>query len=132
MDKAYDRLPTARSRKLRNNPTKAEQKLWAVIRNRQISGIRFNRQVPIGPFICDFVARNAKLIIEVDGGQHAIDAASDEARSRFLTNEGYQVLRFWNNDVLSNIEGVVTIIETELADRPSPNPSRMAGGEFLT
>ncbi len=131
MDKAYDRLPTERSRNLRNNPTDAEKKLWSALRNRQISGTRFNRQVPIGPFICDFVARSAKLIIEVDGGQHAVETSRDEVRSRFLREQGYRVLRFWNNDVLGNIDGVVAIIEQALADMPSPSPSRMAGGEFL-
>ena len=65
LDKAYNRLPTERSRQLRNNPTDAERKLWAVLRNRQISGTRFNRQVPIGAFICDFVSRTSMLIIEV-------------------------------------------------------------------
>ena len=120
MDKAYNQLPTLRSRDLRNNLTDAERKLWRVIRNRQLNGIRFNRQVPIGPFICDFVARTEKLIIEVDGGQHAIEATADARRARFLEDRGYLVIRFWNNEVLENIEGVVEAILQALADRPSP------------
>ena len=124
-DKAYDRLPTERSRLLRNNPTKAEQVLWGILRNRQLSGVRFNRQVPIGPYICDFASRSDKLIVEVDGGQHAIDVADDERRTRFLATEGYRVIRFWNNDVLGNIEGVVELIEQAL----TLDLSRVAGGE---
>lgn len=69
MDKAYDRMPTLHSRHLRSNPTIAEKKLWTVLRNRQLVGVRFNRQVPVGPYICDFVARSPRLIVEVDGGR---------------------------------------------------------------
>jgi very-short-patch-repair endonuclease len=129
LDKAYDRIPTQRSRELRNNSTKAERKLWAALRNRQLIGVRFNRQIPFGPYICDFVARSAKLIIEVDGGQHAVAAGYDLARTKFLETQGYRVIRFWNNEVLENIEGVVATIERALTDSPSPNPSRHAGGE---
>ncbi|MDP9423559.1 MAG: endonuclease domain-containing protein [Pseudomonadota bacterium] len=135
MDKAYDRVPTLRSRDLRNNATDAERKLWNALRSRQINGVRFNRQVPIGPFICDFVARGPKLVIEVDGGQHAIAAAADARRTRFLEDRGYRVIRFWNNEVLDNIEGVVEAILLALADRPSPSalrassPPAPAGGE---
>ena len=129
MDKAYDRRPTTRSRELRTNATKAERALWRQLRNRQLGGVRFNRQVPIGPFICDFVARTAKLVIELDGGQHALRAEGDARRTLLLQKEGYRVIRFWNNDVLENIEGVMVLIEAALADRPSPSPSRLAGGE---
>lgn len=128
MDKAYDRTPTLRSRELRNNPTAAEQKLWMHLRNRQL-GVRFNRQVPLCPFICDFAARSAKLIIEVDGGQHATRSAQDMARTEFVERKGYRLLRFWNNDVLERIEGVMMAIEEALKDRPSPSPSPIAGGE---
>jgi very-short-patch-repair endonuclease len=129
LDKAYDREPTRRSRGLRNNATPAERKLWQHIRNRQLSGARFNRQVPIGPFICDFAARTVKLIIELDGGQHAVRTVEDERRTRLLASRGYRVLRFWNNDVLENVEGVLEVIQEELKNRPSPAPSRIAGGE---
>ena len=91
--------------------------------------VRFNRQVPIGPFICDFVARTPKLVIELDGGQHALATDADQRRTAYLERKGYSVLRFWNNDVLENIEGVVHVIERALADRPSPAPSLAAGGE---
>ncbi|MEI4508789.1 DUF559 domain-containing protein [Sphingopyxis sp. CCNWLW253] len=128
MDKGYKR-PTMRSRELRLNATDAERKLWAQLSARKVSGIRFNRQFPIDPFICDFVSRTAKLVIEVDGGQHAVDVEKDEARTAYLQSQGYQVIRFWNNDVLERIEGVVGEIERALADIPSPNPSRKREGD---
>ena len=128
MDKAYDRKPTIRSPELRNNSTPAERKLWQHIRNRQLSGVRFNRQVPIGPFICDFAARTAKLIVELDGGQHADRTVEDDRRTRFLETRGYRVLRFWNNDVLENVEGVLVMIQAALTDSPSPDPSRKREG----
>ena len=127
MDKGYKR-PTARSRELRLNATDAERKLWTQLSARKLAGIRFNRQFPIGPFICDFVSRTAKLVIEVDGGQHAVDVAKDEARTAYLETRGYRVIRFWNNDVLERIEGVVSEIERVLADMPTPNPSRKREG----
>ena len=130
LDKAYNRLPTLRSRDLRNNATDAERAMWMRLRSRQLRGIRFNRQVPIGPFIGDFVARTAKLVIELDGGQHASRSESDAQRTQFLEAQGYRVIRFWNNDVLTNIEGVMVLIEAALADMPSPSPSRTAGGEL--
>jgi very-short-patch-repair endonuclease len=128
LDKAYDREPTLRSRELRNNATAPERLLWRHLRNQQLGGIRFNRQVPIGPFICDFVARTAGLIIELDGGQHAIAADYDSKRIIFLERRGYRVIRFWNADVLENIEGIVTVIEEALRNRPSPSPSRLREG----
>ncbi len=129
MDKAYDRLPTERSRELRTNATPAERALWRHLSNRKLAGVRFNRQVPIGPFIGDFVARSAKLIIELDGGQHGMRTAEDARRTAFLESRGYRVLRFWNNEIRENMEGVLAMIEGALKDMPSPSPSRHAGGE---
>ena len=122
MDKAYDLQPTLRARDLRKNATRAELTLWDQLRNRQVRGVRFNFQRPIGPYICDFVARTPKLIVEVDGGQHALNVETDARRTAFLKMRGYRLIRFWNNDVLENIEGVVAAIEQALADRPSPTP----------
>lgn len=122
LDKAYDRSPTIRARALPNDPTEAEKHLWRAIRSRQLMGTRFNRQVPIGPYICDFVSRARKLIVEVDGGQHAAALDQDRQRSDFLTARGYRVIRFWNNDVPGNIEGVVEMIMRALEDMPSPTP----------
>ena len=127
MDNGYAR-PTKLARELRANATDAERKLWSYLGARRVVGIRFNRQVPIGPFICDFVSRGAKLIIEVDGGQHDANAVADDTRTQLLERHGYRVLRFWNNEVMQNIEGVVNTIERTLADMPSPNPSREREG----
>ncbi len=126
-DRGYAR-PTARSRDLRATMTDAERKLWACLSARKVAGVRFNRQFPIGPFICDFVSRGARLVIEVDGGQHAVNAERDAQRTQFIEAQGYRVIRFWNNDVLGNVEGVVAEVERVLADRPSPNPSRTREG----
>ena len=127
MDKGYKR-PTARSRELRLNTTEPEKRLWQVINARKVAGTRFNRQFPIGPYICDFVSRGAKVVIEIDGESHAHSVGSDLVRTRFLELQGYCVLRFWNNEVMENLEGVVKQIEMMLADRPSPNPSRRREG----
>jgi very-short-patch-repair endonuclease len=101
------------ARKLRVNQTDAETVLWNRIRNRQIDGHKFVRQQPMLGYICDFVCRERHLIVEVDGGQHN-ESATDAIRDRRLSEEGYRVLRFWNNDVLGNIEGVLITIQSEL------------------
>ena len=120
--------PTARSRELRRNPTPAEQKLWARLSARQVAGTRFNRQFPIGPFICDFVSRSARLVIEADGGQHADQEEEDQKRSAYLQQRGYRVVRFWNNEVLENIDGVVETIERILTSPPLTPPASGRGG----
>src|SRR3954452_4384621 len=111
-------LNTLVSRKLRANQTDAETKLWNRVRNRQINGDKFVRQEPIGRYICDFVCREELLVIEVDGGQHA-ESRRDEVRDRYLRTQGYRIMRFWNNDVLSNTEGVLTVIDEELRNTSS-------------
>lgn len=87
--------------------TQAERLLWHHLRARRFFGYKFRRQVPIGPFIVDLVCMDARLVIEVDGGQHAWCRLQDEARDAFLASEGFRTLRFWNNEVLGNIEGVL-------------------------
>jgi very-short-patch-repair endonuclease len=99
---------------LRVNQTDAETVLWNRIRNRQIDGKKFVRQLPIGNYVCDFVCRERLLIVEVDGGQHS-ESAADAIRDRRLAEDGYRVLRFWNNDVLGNLEGVLATIQSELS-----------------
>ena len=126
-DNGYSR-PTARSRELRANMTDAEQRLWSALSARKVAGTRFNTQHPIGRYIGDFVSRGARLVIEVDGGQHGIDERADQRRTAFIEAQGYRVIRFSNNDVLGNLEGVVAEIERVLADMPSPNPSRKREG----
>ena len=108
-----NRQVTRLSRRLRVNQTEAEKKLWGRLRNRQIAGCKFVRQERVGPYICDFVCRERKLVVEADGGQH-LDSVKDEARDRYLAIEGYRVLRFGNNDILGNIDGVVIMIEAAL------------------
>jgi very-short-patch-repair endonuclease len=120
--------PTARSRKLRHNPTPAEQKLWARLSARQIAGTRFNRQFPIGPFICDFVSRSAMLVVEADGGQHAEQEEEDRKGTEYLRSRGYRVVRFWNNDIIENIDGVVETIERILRTSPPPAPPASGRG----
>jgi very-short-patch-repair endonuclease len=115
------------ARRLRQNPTDAEIRLWSKLRRRQINGYRFRRQVPIGPYIADFVCLERRLIIEADGGQHS-DSVTDDARTAWLERQGFRVLRFWNNDVLSNTEGVLTVIVQHLgAETPPPRPSPARG-----
>ena len=105
-----------RARRLRRDSTEAERRLWKHLRDRQVAGAKFRRQVPIGPYVVDFVCFEAKLIVEVDGGQHAAPGV-DIARTTLLKTEGYRVLRVWNSDVFENIDGVVSTIELELLKR---------------
>jgi very-short-patch-repair endonuclease len=104
-----DRSTVRIERRLRSRQTDAERKLWFAVRDRRLSRFKFVRQEAIGPFIVDFVCRDKRLIVEVDGGQHA-DNPEDVARDAFMVGEGYRVIRFWNNDVLSNRDGVLTVI----------------------
>lgn len=100
---------------MRNNQTPQEQKIWSIIRNRQFYGYRFLRQYCIGSYIVDFICRSQKIIIEIDGGQHnnPKDIEYDKQRSNYLNSKGYRVLRFWNSDVDSNIEGVYKTLKSE-------------------
>jgi len=113
---------TPRARNLRHNQTEAEKRLWRYLRNRQISGAKFRRQVPKGPYVVDFLCAAARLIVELDGGQHADQLEADERRTVFLQSAGYRVVRFWNNEVLQNMEGVLTVIEEALQKAPHPTP----------
>lgn len=108
-----------RARTLRRNATDAERKLWAMLRNRQITGWKFVRQFSIDCYFVDFACREAALVIEVDGGQHGTSA--DEARTAYLNAQGYSVLRFWNNEVLGNPQGVFEAIVSALGGHPSPD-----------
>jgi very-short-patch-repair endonuclease len=98
-----------RAKVLRKNQTDAERKLWSKLRDNQIDGVKFRRQQPIGNYIADFVSFEKRLIIEIDGGQHNEDknTMKDEQRTAWLEKDGYRVIRFWNNDVLLNSEGVL-------------------------
>ena len=118
-----------RARSLRKNPTDAEKRLWSHLRHRQIAGIRFRRQVSIGPYFVDFASHEAKLVIEVDGGQHDRGSPKERARTQRIQEDGFRVIRFWNSEVLGNIEGVVMSIQAELATAPHPNPPPQGGRE---
>ncbi|HEX3498505.1 MAG TPA: endonuclease domain-containing protein [Stellaceae bacterium] len=112
-----------RARRLRSNQTDVERLLWSRIRDRQLSGFKFRRQVPIGRYIVDFVCRERSLIIELDGGQHGSTTKYDAERTRWLEQHGWHLLRFWNNDVTENIDGVLeTIPATVDAALSSPHP----------
>lgn len=112
------------ARKLRRASTVAERRLWSHLRSRQLDGAKFVRQFPIGGFVADFACRHAGLAIELDGGQHS--EAADAPRTQVIESFGYRVLRFWNNDVLANTDGVLESIRRELEiARNNPLP----GGE---
>ncbi len=114
--------PTARAQGLRNNATDAERRLWTQL-SRSHLGHKFLRQMPVGSFIADFLCRSRRLVIELDGGQHC-ENARDEARTRFIEAQGYRVLRFWNNEVMGNLEGVLTAIGEALTLPPTPSRKR--------
>lgn len=109
---------TSRARRLRRDSTDAEHALWNVLRNRQLDGRKFRRQTPIGRSIVDFVCMERRLVIEVDGGQHQEQTLQDEERTQAIESEGYRVMRFWNNDVLSDLDSVSDAILMELERRP--------------
>lgn len=117
-------IKTNRARSLRMNGTNAELRVWFRLRSRQIGGHKFVRQAPIGKFIVDFVCHEQRLIIELDGGQHAI-GKRDAIRDKWLAEHGYRVLRFWNNEVFENIDGVLETIANALLVVSPPHPTSL-------
>ena len=116
------------ARLMRAQPTDAERVLWQRLRHDvALTGSHFRRQALVGPFIVDFASRKAKLVIELDGGQHDWQQESDALRTERIEAAGYRVLRFWNHDVLGNLEGVLNEIQRALP--PTPDPSPQGGGE---
>ena len=111
-----------RARELRKNPSEAERRLWAHLRYRQLNGHRFRRQHPIGRYIADFACFERRLIIEVDGGQHAVQQGYDSNRSDWLEAQGYKVLRFWNNQVMEDIDSVPFVILQVLESQETSTP----------
>ncbi|MEZ5709998.1 MAG: endonuclease domain-containing protein [Blastomonas sp.] len=115
---------------MRNEATPAERSLWSMLRNRQLCGQKFSRQMPVGPYFADFLCRSARLIIEIDGYSHDVRPSHDRRRDAYLANEGYRVLRFSNDDVNTNLEGVVQAIAKALAVmRPPPAPPASGRGD---
>jgi len=110
-----------RARELRKNPTEAERKLWKHIRFRQLGGHKFRRQHPVGPYIVDFVCLEKRLIVEVDGGQHCERVVYDAERRRWLEDQGFRVLRFWNNQVLTSVNVVKEVIAEALNSGSNPH-----------
>ena len=108
------------ARSLRENLTDAERRLWRALKHRQIDEAKFRRQAPIGKFIVDFVCFERGIVIEIDGGQHADQTVHDDQRTRWLESQGFCVLRFWNNDVLVNTDGVVETIRNATENRRPP------------
>ncbi|MEC9363575.1 MAG: DUF559 domain-containing protein [Pseudomonadota bacterium] len=105
-----DTKTTSRARSLRHLETDAEARLGYHLRDRRLGGFKFRRQVPVGPYFADFACLEKRLIVEVDGGQHATQASQDERRSTYLREQGFTVLRFWNDQVLLETEAVLTEI----------------------
>ncbi|CAN7226883.1 endonuclease domain-containing protein [Variovorax paradoxus] len=117
-----------RARSLRETPTDAESLLWYHLRDRRLANFKFRRQRPIGPYFADFACLEAKLIVELDGGQHVEAAGYDENRTRFIEAQGYRVLRFWNNEVLAQTDAVrERILQALQEDNPHPSPLPQAG-----
>ena len=117
------------AKRLRREATDAERRLWRHLRDRRLGGLKFRRQVTIGPFIADFACVERRLIVEADGGQHGEDR--DAGRTRYLETLGWKLLRFWNNDILEQTDAVLGVIlaacQEEGEGRPSPCPLPLAG-----
>jgi very-short-patch-repair endonuclease len=129
-DRSVVSVNKTRARAMRLSPTEAERKLWWHLRHRMpLAGTHFRRQVRLGHYIVDFASHGLKLVIELDGGQHAVQTKRDEARSMFLKSEGYRVLRFWNNEVLRNIDGVLEVIQSAILATPTPTPPHKGEGK---
>lgn len=120
---------TFTARRLRQDETVAEKRLWGQLRNRTLDGHKFVRQSPIGAYIADFICRDSRLIVEVDGATHstAVETERDRARAHCLEAHGYRLLRFQNDEIINGMDEVLTIIRGDLARVPSPPPSLRAG-----
>ena len=111
---------TEAAKELRKTSTDAERLLWRHLKAKQLDGLKFRRQEQIGNFIADFVCFEKNIIVEADGGQHALEKEKDEERTQWLNSQGFTVLRFWNNEILTNIEGVLEAIRMQCEQPPSP------------
>jgi adenine-specific DNA-methyltransferase len=109
---AITRRINPHARQLRRDMSDAERRLWYALRDRRFEGWKFRRQVSLGPYVVDFLCHSARLIVEVDGGQHSAEV--DARRTAFLESQGYRVIRFWNNDVWGNIDGVLQALDAAL------------------
>ncbi len=128
--------PTERARDLRNDATNAEQILWRQLKGSRLQDLKFSRQMPIAGYFADFVCRSHKLIVELDGSQHVEGQPHDDARTKQLEAAGYRIVRFWNNDLTSNMPGVLetiltAAIGTERVPTPQPPPASGRGGSVV-
>ena len=115
------------ARQLRHHMTESEARLWRHLRAHRLYGEKFRRQQPVGPYVVDFVHFGARLIVEADGGQHN-DAPRDERRDAWLQAQGFKVMRFWNNEIMNNLDGVLVSVMAALTEAPlSPGPSPARG-----
>jgi very-short-patch-repair endonuclease len=118
------------ARNLRKHSTEAEKRLWLKLSKRQLEGHKFRRQQPKGKYVVDFVNYEKRTIIELDGGQHAVEKKKDRKRDNWLEQQGFRILRFWDNEVFENLEGVLETVRDRLLS-PSLNPSHQGREEFL-
>jgi very-short-patch-repair endonuclease len=110
------------AKRLRRDQTDAESVFWYNVRSRRLAGFKFKRRYPVAPYIVDFVCIESKLIVKLDGGQHAIQWSYDEKRTEFLETRGYRVLRFWNDEILKNRDGVLETVLRALRNVDTPSP----------
>jgi len=117
---------TTVAKKLRENSSDVERLLWRHLKAKQLHGLKFRRQEQVGGYIVDFICYEKRIIIEADGGQHALETEKDEVRTQWLRSQGFSVFRFWNNEVLTNLDGVLEAISTQCNqtgdDPPLPDP----------
>jgi very-short-patch-repair endonuclease len=121
---------TGIAKSLRKNNTDVERLLWNHLKTRQLEDIKFRRQQPIGRYIVDFVSFEKKIVIEIDGSQHSVEKNRDEERDNWLGLQGFKVLRFWNNELLENMEGVLEVIRDHCLLHPPLNPLPSREGEI--
>ena len=131
MDRQFKPRNTKRAKELRQQASPAERRLWQYLSSSKLDGNKFSRQIPIGPYFADFVCRTARLVVELDGYSHDVRVEYDAARTKFIEEHGFRVIRFNNEDVTKNVEGVLTMIGLALAEMslPTPNPSRLREGD---
>jgi very-short-patch-repair endonuclease len=118
------------AKELRKRSTDAEKLIWKHLRLKQLEGLKFRRQQPIYTYIVDFVCFDKRIVIEVDGGQHSEEKEKDSERDNYLRKKGFEVLRFWNNEVFTNIEGVLEVIRLNSLKHPPLNPLPSREGEY--
>ena len=117
----------SKARQLRKDSTDAERRMWALLRNCQFADRKFRRQVPIGPYVVDFVCLEKRLIVELDGGHHMTRGDYDAERTKWLMGQGFRIIRFWNNQVLNEAVSVLDALLLELEMEPSPSPVKGEG-----